>query len=78
MPEYRAYTVGDDGGFTGFEPLVCADDAEAIKKARILSQRHAVELWSGPRLVSSIPKQSARSVTYEVIEGRMVPKPAAD
>ena len=35
MPEYRAYSVGDDGRFTGFEPLVCADDAEAIKKARI-------------------------------------------
>ena len=78
MPEYRAYSVGEDGGFTGFEPLVCADDAEAIKKARILSQRHGVELWSGPRLVSSILKQSARGVTYEVIEGRMVPKPAAD
>jgi hypothetical protein len=31
MPEYRAYSVGEDGGFTGFEPLVCADDAEAIK-----------------------------------------------
>jgi len=76
MPEYRAYTVGDDGHFTGYEPLVCADDAEAIKKARVLAQRHGVELWSGPRLVSSIPKQSARAVTYEVIEGRMVPESA--
>jgi hypothetical protein len=76
MPEYRAYSVGDDGRFTGFEPLVCADDAEAIKKARILSQHHGVELWSGARLVSSIPNPSARAVTYEVIEGRMVPKPA--
>ena len=76
MPEYRAYAVGDDGHFSGYEPLVCANDEEAIKKARILSQRHGVELWSGPRLVSSIPKQSARAVTHEVIEGRMVPKPA--
>ena len=49
MPEYRAYSVGDDGRFTGFEPLVCADDAEAIKKDRVLSQRHGVELWSGPK-----------------------------
>jgi hypothetical protein len=76
MPEYRAYTVGDDGRFNGFEPFVCANDEEAIKKAGILSQRHGVELWSGIRLISSIPKQSARAVTYEVIEGRMVPKPA--
>ena len=76
MPEYRAYAVGDDGHFSGYEPLECANDEEAIKKARILSQRHGVELWSGPRLVGSIPKQSARAVTHEVIEGGMVPKPA--
>jgi hypothetical protein len=50
MPEYRAYTVGDDGRFTG-----CVDDVEAFKKTRVLAQRHGVELWSGPRLVSSIP-----------------------
>ena len=76
MPEYRAYTVGDDGRVNGFEPFVCANDEEAIKKAGMLSQRDGVELWSGPRLVSSIPKRSARAVTHEVIEGRMVPKPA--
>ena len=76
MPEYRAYMVGDGGHISGYEPLECANDEEAIKKARILSQRHGVELWSGPRLVSSIPKLSARAVTHEIIEGRMVPKPA--
>ena len=78
MPDHRAYGVGDDGHFNGYEPLVCANDEEAITKAKSLAQRHRVELWSGPRLVSSILKQSARGVTYEVIEGRMVPKPAAD
>jgi hypothetical protein len=31
MAGYRAYTVGLDGRFIGFEALVCADDAEAIK-----------------------------------------------
>ena len=30
MADYRAYTVGLDGRLIGFEPLVCADDAEAI------------------------------------------------
>ena len=34
MAEYRAYTVGDDGRFSGFEPFVCGDDAEAIELAR--------------------------------------------
>jgi hypothetical protein len=76
MPEYRAYTVGDDGRFNGFEPFVCANDEEAITKAKILAQRHRVELWSGPRLISSIPKQPARVVTHEIHQGRMFPKPA--
>jgi hypothetical protein len=75
MPDYRAYAVGDDGHFNGYEPLVCANDEEAITKAKILAQRHGVELWSGPGLLSSIPKQPARAVTHEIHKGRMVPKP---
>ena len=51
MAEYRAYTVGRDGHFIGFEPLVCANDAEAIEQAKRLIVNHAVELWSGERLV---------------------------
>jgi hypothetical protein len=51
VAEYRAYTVGHDGHFTGFEPLVCADDAEAIEKAKRLVEKHDVELWSGDRIV---------------------------
>jgi hypothetical protein len=76
MTDYRAYTVGDDGHFKGYESLVCANDEEAITKAKILAHRHGVELWCGPRLVSSIPKQRARAVTHEIHEGCMVPKPA--
>ena len=54
VAEYRAYTVGRDGHFTGFEPLVWADDAEAIELARRLLDYHAVELWSGERLVKQL------------------------
>jgi hypothetical protein len=28
MSDYRAYMVGLDGHFVGYEPLVCADDTE--------------------------------------------------
>jgi len=35
MADYRAYTVGLDGRFIGFEPLVCANDAEAIERAKL-------------------------------------------
>jgi hypothetical protein len=60
MAEYRAYTVGSDGRFIGFEPLVCGDDAEAIEKAKRIVDGHDMELWSGSRLVvrleASTPK----------------------
>ena len=51
MTDYRAYTVGLDGRLIGFEPLVCADDAEAIEKAEYLVGDRSIELWNGPRFV---------------------------
>ena len=38
----------------GFEPLICADDAEAIVQAKRLVLGHAIELWSGERLVTRL------------------------
>jgi hypothetical protein len=58
MGEYRAYTVGADGRFTGFEPLTCSDDSEAIEKAKRMVNGQDVELWSGPRLVIRISHES--------------------
>jgi hypothetical protein len=75
-PEYRAYMVGPDGHFVGYEPLICADDGEAIEKAKRLAGQHPVELWSGSILVRSLPKLPTGTVTYEIHEGCMVPKPA--
>jgi len=51
MAEYRAYIVGRDGHFMGFEPLICADDSEATERAKRLVDGHDIELWSGTRLV---------------------------
>jgi hypothetical protein len=51
VAEYRAFTVGSDGHFSGFEPLICANDAEAIAQAKRLVDSRDVELWSGDRLV---------------------------
>jgi hypothetical protein len=51
MPEYRAYVVGVDGHFIGFEPLICRDDAEAITKAQRLVNDQEIELWCCERLV---------------------------
>jgi hypothetical protein len=47
VADYRTFTVGDDGHFIGFEPMICDDDAEAIEKAKRLVHGHDVELWCG-------------------------------
>ena len=49
MSEYRAYTVGLDGHFTGFEGMTCEDDAKAIENAKRLVDGPDVELWNGAR-----------------------------
>ena len=45
--EYRAYIVGRDGHFVGFEPTVCSDDAEAIVMAKRLADGQDEEFGAG-------------------------------
>ena len=54
MEKYRAYFVGRDGHFNGFEPIVCADDAAAFENAKRLVNRHGIELWNGAWLVGRL------------------------
>jgi hypothetical protein len=57
MAEYRTYTVGLDGHFVRSQALICADDAEAIEKAKRFVDGHDIELWSGDRfIIRLIPK----------------------
>jgi hypothetical protein len=51
MAEYRAYIVGDDDHYLGFEEMVCRDDGEAVARAKRLVDDHDIEVWSGDRLV---------------------------
>jgi hypothetical protein len=51
MAEYRAYVVGEDGHFAGFEGFACRDDDEAVAKAKRLVDGHDIELWSGERFI---------------------------
>jgi hypothetical protein len=54
MAEYRAFLVGVDGHFVGYEPMICADDSEAAEWAARLVDSHDIEVWSGPRLVARL------------------------
>jgi hypothetical protein len=60
VAEYRAYSVGRDGHFDGIEPLTCADDAEAIEKAKQLVDGQDVELWKGARLAARFSPPNAK------------------
>jgi hypothetical protein len=43
MPEYRAYVVGSDGHFIDAFELECADDTEAMERAKQLVNGHDIE-----------------------------------
>jgi len=77
MAEYRAYIVGDDGHFMGFEGLVCSDDAQAIENAKCLVDGHDVELWSGERFVTRLNTDDKPGATSDQVNGRMIQNPAA-
>jgi hypothetical protein len=54
MPEYHAYIIGSDGRFYRSVPLDCADDAEAMERAKDLLDGHDVELWQLDRKVAML------------------------
>ena len=58
MVEYRVYLVDRDGHFFHAVHLTCADDAEAIERAKALAIGHGVELWQLDRKVAVFPDQN--------------------
>ena len=58
MTAYRAYKIGAEGHFAGFETLVCLDDGQAIEKAKHLFEHNDIEVWSGARFVACLKRKS--------------------
>lgn len=54
MSEYRVYEIGDGDHIVKATPLICADDHEAIAKAREFADAHIVEVWNGERFVARL------------------------
>jgi hypothetical protein len=59
MAQYRIYTVGSDGHFVGFEPLVCSDDTRRSRRRKRLVSIHDIEVWSGLRFVIRLSPESS-------------------
>jgi hypothetical protein len=56
--EYRMYTIGIDGHFTGSREIVCRDDSEAVAKAKRMVDGHDIEVWAGDRFVIRLNHKS--------------------
>ena len=82
MPDYRTYLVGGDGPFFDFREMACADDAEALEKAKQLVNGHDVELWSGARLVELIKhdhtSNEVRAFERQMEQSRQMSRNAVD
>jgi hypothetical protein len=53
MADYRAYFIRHDG-LIAVTPLVCSDDAEAIRHVEYFVGEFVIELWSGDRVVTRL------------------------
>jgi hypothetical protein len=52
ISDYRAYIIGSDGRIQKSMELDCADDAEAIEKAKQFVDGQDIELWQRERRVA--------------------------
>lgn len=60
MPLFTFYPCRPDGSSTAFETLECADDAEALRRARRVLADHLssveVVIWHGERRVGALAR----------------------
>jgi hypothetical protein len=55
MFDYRVYRLNQQGHVDEVPRLIrCANDEDALRRARLLHESQAVEIWQGARLVSKI------------------------
>src|SRR5260370_36952599 len=55
MRQYRIYNFRDDGHFSCVQRIECADEREAVQKARQFVNRRDGELWESDRLIARFP-----------------------
>ncbi|MET4021272.1 hypothetical protein ABIC10_006396 [Bradyrhizobium sp. S3.2.12] len=57
MHEYRAYLMGLDGHIERRIRLICEDETEARKRAKVLADGYDVELWLQDRKVAEFKSE---------------------
>jgi hypothetical protein len=54
MPSYRFYFMTENDRIARGQNVECADDEEALRRARTLNHANAVEVWEGSRTVGRV------------------------
>ena len=57
MPDYRVYTLREDGHIVRRTEIHCPDDEAALERAKNIADGHAVELWEGSRFIVLIERK---------------------
>ncbi|OKO71029.1 hypothetical protein AC629_39825 [Bradyrhizobium sp. NAS80.1] len=57
MLEYRAFIMGLDGRIELRIDLMCEDETEARKRAKVLADGYDVELWNQDRKVAEFKSE---------------------
>jgi hypothetical protein len=59
VPDYRVYTLGEDGHIVGRTEIYCPDDETALERVKSLADGH--ELWEGDRRIALIDGKDGSS-----------------
>lgn len=60
MTGYRLYFLGEDGRIFKAAEMDCKNDSAAREWASRQDPRHALELWSGARVIAAFPPPDPR------------------
>jgi hypothetical protein len=64
VPDYRVYTLGEDGHIKGRLEIRCPDDEAALERAKQLADGHAVELWEYDRRIALIDGKDGSAMPH--------------
>jgi hypothetical protein len=62
VPDYRVYTLDEDGHIVRRSENHCPDDEAALERAKNLADGHAVELWERDRCIALIDKDGSSTL----------------
>lgn len=78
MTGYRLYFIGEDGRIFKAAEVECESDSEAREWACRQDKLHALELWSGPRVIASFPPPDRKAQVFRRPLRREVARSADD